>query len=240
MQVHHRLHHIIRFLFFRVVNCFHSRRGRYGGGHSCTCSPPSGFVFSSLSDSFLLFRFLGPFPCSALCDVANNKTKRSVCLVERREPFLGFRIPGTCQSPSNHHRQTDRALGFFFGFGRATPFYGASPEPPPSTRTDNHAVGFHLGTHSSIRLKEELERKRRREKGKKKKLKIHDRHSTFGDCSKQEQQQRSSNHRIILLRVTRPSEQDASLNAVHSITIETNSSPANPFLPYDRSSASHQ
>lgn len=128
---------------------------------------------------------------------------------------------------------------FFFGFGRATPFYGASPEPPPSTRTDNHAVGFHLGTHSS-RLKEELERKRRREKGKKKKLKIHDRHSTFGDCSKQEQQQRSSNHRIILLRVTRPSEQDASLNAVHSITIETNSSPANPFLPYDRSSASHQ
>lgn len=118
MQVHHRLHHIIRFLFFRVVNCFHSGRGRYGGGLSCTCSPPSGFVFSSLSDSFLLFRFLGPFPCSALCNVANNKTNHSAIHLPGREKgaVLGvFEFPVLArQSPSNHHRQTDRALGSFF------------------------------------------------------------------------------------------------------------------------------
>lgn len=96
---------------------------------------------------------------------------------------------------------------FFFFFGRATPFYGASPEPPPSAYRQPRCrfPPRYLLEHLRGQVEEELRKERRGER-KEEKLKIHDRHSTLGDCSRQEQQQRSSNHRIILLRVTRPSQ----------------------------------
>lgn len=87
---------------------------------SYTCSPPSDFVFSSFSFSFLLFNFLGFFffflSCSALCNVADSKHK------SLGDPFawsregsrswgLFFEFPVLA---SARPTTTDLRLGFFF------------------------------------------------------------------------------------------------------------------------------
>lgn len=110
MQVHHRLHHIIRFFLATASQLLpFSARSVRRWTQLYLLPPLPGFIqllsFSLLIISLVHFRV-------QLSANSKQVTWRSVCLVERREPSLGFRLPGTCQSVQPPH--TGLRLGYFF------------------------------------------------------------------------------------------------------------------------------